>query len=132
MIKLGRDTGSLVNYMLGNYGQTTVPEVGMGVTIFGWSDRHAGTIVELFIHRKRNMMKVQHDHAVRTDKNGFSESQEYEYERNPNGITVYYRQNLEGRWEHVRKAQEWEKGQWIKEGGSLRLGEREEYYDFSF
>lgn len=44
--------GSLNNLMLtGTKGQPT-PEVGMGATQLGWTDRHAYTIVEVINHRR--------------------------------------------------------------------------------
>jgi len=44
MTKLGTDTGSLVNYMYMSGMNRTQPEVGMGATICGWSDRYPATI----------------------------------------------------------------------------------------
>jgi hypothetical protein len=55
----------------------------MGATVLMYSDRHAGTIVE--VCGKRLMWQA--DTASRTDKNGVSDAQSYSYERNPKGET---------------------------------------------
>ena len=47
MIKLGKDTGSLVNYMQANYGSKKVPAVGDGATILGWYDRYPATVIDV-------------------------------------------------------------------------------------
>ena len=59
------------------------PVVGDGVTIHGWSDRTPGTIIQVSASGHR--IVVQEDNAIRLDNNGMSESQEYRYERDPNG-----------------------------------------------
>lgn len=82
MFKLGRDTGSLVNYVQGN-SKSVTPEAGMGATILGWSDRHAATIVSVDKYRGRVRVGIQQDNSVRTDKNGMSESQDYSFTANP-------------------------------------------------
>lgn len=131
MIKLGSDTGSLVNYMYAN-SKSPDPEVGMAATICGWSDRHAATVVDVFKYRGSILVTVQEDKATRIDKNGFSENQEYTYERNPNGRKSTFKLK-EGRWIAVGPdpitCKGWSEGNGY---GSLRLGHREEYYDHSF
>ncbi len=47
--------------------------VGMGATIFGWTDRHAATVTRISASGKS--VFVKRDQAVRTDKNGMSEDQ---------------------------------------------------------
>ena len=129
MIKLGKDTGSLVNYMQGNYGSRTVPAVGDGATILSWSDRHPATVIEVATDRQgRPLVTVQEDNYKRTDKNGFSDMQEYEYSRNLEGSTSTWR--LENNsWVGVYKG---ETGRWKKTHGHIRMGEREKYHDHSF
>jgi hypothetical protein len=131
-MKLGTQTGSVTNhiYSRATKGQPT-PEVGMGVTILSWTDRHAGTIIGVSEYPHPTVW-VRQDKATRTDKNGFSESQTYDYEPNPDGALYRFRFR-NNRWEEIRLNDK--TGRWNKcEGGGmgLRIGEREEYWDPSF
>jgi hypothetical protein len=95
----------------------------MGATVLGWTDRYAGTIVDVGLD---GSFTVQEDKAIRTDKNGMSESQEYEYERNLNGRRFLFRAVRRGK----------AKGQ-LREGGKANgsgvlIGDRRKYHDFSF
>ena len=113
--------GSLNNLMLtGTKGQPT-PEVGMGATELCWTDRHAYTIVEVINHRR---IVVQRDVAVRVDSKGMSDSQDYRFEQNPNAKKVTYTLRKNGRW--IKE------GESLKNGTQIRIGERDEYYDYSF
>lgn len=116
-MKLGKDTGSLTNYMMG-IGGDKIPEIGMGVTELCWSDRYPYTIID--ITKSGKTITIQRDKAIRIDNNGMSEDQEYVYERDPNGIIYKARKNKYGRW------------QTIGDKTRLKIGEREKYYDFSF
>lgn len=109
-------TGSLVNHLMSR-STTIVPEVGMGATLLGWTDRHAATVVRVSASKKT--FWLQQDRAIRTDKNGMSECQEYTFERQPNA--------------QARKVVMTKKG-WREAGGGymVALGVREEYHDFSF
>lgn len=98
----------------------STPTVGMGATILMWSDRYPATIVAV----KDKQITLQEDTATRTDKNGMSESQQYEFKPNPDGriFNATLRKN----------------GTYVLEGGSMRsgtiirIGRRDRYYDFSF
>ena len=73
------------------------------------------------------------DDYKRIDKNGMSESQEYEYKIRPNGGKSFFRKNEKsGFWERVTKNET--TGRWNKSnsGCGIRIGEREKYHDFSF
>lgn len=107
--------GSLVNMMSVGGGQETKPEVGMGATELCWSDRHAYTVIEVSTSGKT--IKVQADRAIRVDNNGMSESQEYKFERDPNGAVYTLRRTKKG---------------WSSKGIRFALGYRSEYHDFSF
>ena len=64
--------------------------IGDGVTINYYSDEKPATIIE--IDTKGKWIKVQEDNAKRIDNNGMSDSQDYEYSRNPNGrIHTFYK-----------------------------------------
>lgn len=120
-MRLGTETGSVINHVMAR-GSEVQPVVGMGATVLGWTDRHAGTIVEV----SAKGFTVQRDHARRTDRNGMSEAQEYAYSPNPRGSLYVFKRVTSGR----------AKGQW-REGGKssgsgVVLDHRESYHDFSF
>lgn len=130
-MKLGSDTGSVMNHLYSRMtkGQPE-PVEGMGVTFLHWTDRSAGTIVSLSNAGKYPLIWVRGDHAKRTDNNGFSECQTYEYTPNPSGKLSMYRFK-NNRWEavEVNKAT----GRVRKtHGPGLRIGDRDAYHDFSF
>lgn len=108
--------GNLNNRLMENIAPA-VPEVGMGATILSFSDRHAATVVEILTPKK---VVIQRDNAKRTDSNGMSESQDYEFTPDPNGakIIITLRKN----------------GRWLEQKGStvVNLGRRSAYHDFSF
>lgn len=104
------------------------PEVGMGATLCLWSDSHAYTITDVIRFKSgKNAGAIkaviaQRDIAKRIDKNGMSESQDYEYTFDPTakGTVFTLRKN----------------GRYLAEGGDggtrLAIGFRREYYDYSF
>lgn len=115
-MKLGTETGSLVNHLMaGTTGPK--PEVGMAATILGWTDRHPATVSRVSASGKT--VWVKRDKATRTDRNGMSESQEYEYERDPAAPERRFYLGKHG-WRERGK------------GAALLLGHREKYHDFSF
>lgn len=111
-------------------GQPT-PTFGMGATILHYSDRDPATIVEVTVLKGITYLEVQEDNAIRTDKNGMSECQDYQFSPNPNGRKYRFRQEKNGMWQYIVYNEE--TGRWNKkQGASLRIGERDKYYDFSF
>ncbi|UTS52150.1 hypothetical protein [Synechococcus phage BUCT-ZZ01] len=131
-MKLGTQTGSLVNhiYSRGVIGQPDAA-VGMGATMLGWTDRYPGTVIEVFKIGKSIALAVQEDDAKRIDKNGMSESQDYEFTPNPKGRVSHFKQKDDGTWVNVYK--DADTNRWKQTGSrGLRLGERDKYYDFSF
>jgi hypothetical protein len=70
-------------------------EVGTGVTFHCGSDCYPYTVVEVKSPRK---IIVQGDNWKRTDKNGISEDQTYEYTPNPNGERRVITLRKNGRW----------------------------------
>ena len=105
--------GSLMNHLMTNSKQIE-PKEGMGATICCWSDRHAATIVKV----TKSQIHVQEDFATRTDSNGMSESQTYDYSPNTNAPVIVFRKT--------------KKGYRSKGGDSLLVGHRQHYYDYSF
>ncbi len=110
-------TVNVISMALSNHLPPT-PEVGMGATRLGYSDRHAHTIIEVSKSGKR--ITVQRDHAVRTDSNGMSDMQTWECTPNPTGATQVLSLRKNGRWAEV--------------GGTTfySIGTRREYYDYGF
>lgn len=98
------------------------PEVGMAATISVGSDSYPATIVEVSSNRKT--IKVQKDDAVRTDTNGFSESQTYEYSRNIFAHKDTFTLRKNGRW--IRKGFD------MNSGTPIWIGHRRKYWDPSF
>lgn len=130
-MKLGSETGSLVNHIQSRatVGQP-VPEVGMGATILGWTDRYPATIVKVEVVKGRTYVIVQKDDAKMISGNYYNPG-EYEYTRNYNAPYQAWRTNKDGLWEgtvyNVRTKR------WIKNrGDGLRIGERDRYNDPSF
>jgi len=120
MSNLTSPTNSLVNNIYAN-SKHPAPEIGMGCTILGWTDRHAATIIEIEKDGKR--IGIRQDIAARVDKNGMSESQDYEYSPG-NGAVRYYTLRKNGRYVH--------EGEALKNGETIAVGFRREYYDFCF
>ena len=90
------------------------PKVGMGATVVMYSDRHAATIIKV----TPCTVTVQRDKAKRTDQNGMSESQSYAYEPDPKGDVTVFRKTKRG-WRGPMNR-------------GLVIGDRDEYYDYSF
>ena len=109
--------GSLINRLTESSKQPE-PRLGDGATILMYTDRKAGTIIE--ISKSGRVITVQRDHAIRTDKNGMSDSQNYRYERDPEGSLYKFSLRKDGSWKEVKGTS----GLWI--------GGRNEYHDFSF
>lgn len=103
-----------------------VPEVGMGATMVLWSDRYAGTITKVYTNRAGEVtaFDYQEDTATRTDKNGMSETQHYEYAPNPEGRTAKVSRRKNGLWVKV--------GESARSGLRFAVGRRERYHDFGF
>jgi len=96
-------------------------KVNDGATLCLWSDRHAGTIIEVSENGKT--LKWQRDFSVRADHNGMSDQQSYTYVRNDSSPVLIFTLRKDGHW--------YQKGQ--KMGTAvLSVGHRSEYYDFSF
>lgn len=107
-------TGSLINRILAAPSPTK-PQVGLGATIGWWSDRTAGTIINVSPSGKTFV--VQEDRARRTDGFGMSDCQSYEYTPNQNGRTFVVKQTKHG---------------WKTAGAAVTVGYRNAYHDYSF
>lgn len=129
-MNLGTQTASLVNHLHSRavIGQPE-PKAGMGATLLHWTDRSAATVIGW--DADKQIITVQDDHARRTDTNGISEQQVYEYTPNPHGPIRHFRRTTTGTWRSVRFNPDSKR--WVfADGLGLRLGEREHYHDFTF
>jgi hypothetical protein len=130
-MKLGSDTGSLVNHIQSRatIGQP-VPEVGMGATILGWTDRYPATIIDVQIIKGRVYVTVQEDHAKMISGDYYNPG-EYEFTRNPAASFQTWRTTENGMWEGTlfnAKTKRWVKNR----GNGLRVGDRDRYNDPHF
>jgi hypothetical protein len=135
-MKLGSETGSLINHLTSRatLGQPE-PELGMGITFLSWTDRHAGTIHDIRTKNGRVFeFDASYDKAVRTDGNGMSESQSYDFTPRPEAPRTTYRRDRSGQWRKMgtKYVGEREVYGFVDKSQSVRLGERDQYHDFSF
>lgn len=131
-MKLGTQTGSVINHLHSRavIGQPE-PVVGMGATMLLWTDRRACTITNVQLVRGKTIVTVQCDRAKVVAGSSHDGSAEYEYGRNPFATEYHFRREDDGHWRQVRINHK--TGRWGKiDGGGLRIGERDEYYDPSF
>lgn len=75
--------GSLNNLIIHGVAYAT-PKVGMGCTILSWTDRIPATIVS--VSKSGKSFEFTYDDYHRTDTNGLSENQTYEYTSRPDGV----------------------------------------------
>lgn len=73
-------------------------KVGQGATYHVGSDRYPYTVIRVLSDRR---VEVQADNYRRTDTNGISESQTYEYTPNPEGRIVVVSRRKNGAWKEV-------------------------------
>lgn len=99
--------------------EAVIPVVGMGATKVSGSDRYPYTIVH--VEDRRNIV-VQADGYRRTDNNGLSEDQEYEYTQNPDAAPILLTLRKSGIWRMIRTAR----------GAYFVIGSRRAYRDPSF
>ena len=100
----------------------------MPATILMWTDREAGTIVE--VNMAKRYIVVQEDKATIVSGHTLG-APEYRYEANTEGSLHYFRKGKDGRWASVYINPETKR--FVKCGSrGLRLGHREKYVDPSF
>jgi hypothetical protein len=129
-MKLGTQTGSLINHIMANASVKDIVLGETGATLLSWSDRHAATVIDIFTKGKFEYIVVQEDTVKRVDANGISESQTYEFTRNADGSTKTFRITDKG-FESVyldNDTNRWKKSS----NGGLMIGRREHFYDYSF
>lgn len=100
------------------YNGTPVAEVGMGVTICYWSDCEPATITK--VSAGGHKITIQEDKSKRIDKNGMSDSQEYEYARDTEGTIHVAYLRLDGTYRLARSKTR------------VSLFGRRKFHDYSF
>lgn len=111
------------------------PEIGMGVTELCYTDRHPFEVIAI-LNDKR--IKVREMTAERTDTNGMSDCQKYNYVPNPDGeVKTLVLRN--GKWRDLVKEYDNDENGRLIEVETRRLGcngwligRAEKYYDYSF
>jgi len=112
------------------------PEVGMGVTELLWSDRDPWEVIEVISEKKIRIRELGYK---RTDNDGISEHQEYEFFQNPDGnvktlvlrngkwrdLKKKYVNNADGKLVSVETRRLGSGSQWL-------IGHAERYFDPSF
>jgi len=121
-MKLGTETGSLMNHLRSN--NPTPPVVGKGATELMWTDRHAYFVNE--VSEDGKMCVIEKARAIRTDDRGMCEAQDYRYERTGHTTELRFKW---GKWRSQGK-DAWNKNKWYPM--NIVFGYMDEYYDFSF
>lgn len=114
-MRLGKETASVVNYVMSGTAGAPEPAVGMGATILMWSDRHAATIVKV----TPCTVTVKRDKARVVKGSAADGTAVYEFTPDPDAEPKVFRKTKKG---------------WRETGGgaALRVGDRDEYHDPSF
>jgi hypothetical protein len=102
--------GNLMN-RIGEHVLSPAPTVGMGATIFMWSDRHAATVIAVSPSGKTVWLT---EDTVTSWENSYGKT----FESNPNGRTFVARLTKNGTWKSA--------------GNGVALGNRAAYRDPSF
>ncbi|MBF0526635.1 MAG: hypothetical protein HQK56_16245 [Deltaproteobacteria bacterium] len=124
-MNIGTETNSVINHCLSS--SNDEPQVGLGCTLLHWTDRSPATIIQIVSDK---IIRIQLDDYKRTDKNGISESQSYEYIRNLQGAIYFFKRQKNGSWKEVYWNPETKR---FRNGSTfLSIGRRERYYDPSF
>jgi hypothetical protein len=95
-------------------------QVGQGVTHHIGSDRYPYTVAEVITPTR---VEIQADDYKRTDSNGLSESQTYEYTQNRSACRIAITLRKNGRWHRVGESMN---------SASYSFGGRSAYQDPSF
>jgi len=125
MLKLGTETGSLINHVMSRMTAGPDPVAGDPATVLHWSDRDPATVVHWYA--KSQVVELRGDKAKCID----FYKQDYEFERSDTGPTYHFKREKNGSWVQVYLNNA--TGRWIKcKGSGLVLGRREKYRDPSF
>ena len=137
MMKLGTETGSLVNHLYSQAPRNEpAPFVGQGATILSWSDRQAATVVavrELAGARWAFEIEVTDDTTRVVSGSMHDGSAVFETTPNPDGPrTLYRKARSTGEWVKGYRNPSTDRFNTTGTRGGLVLGRRDHYYDPSF
>ena len=99
------------------------PVVDMGVTLIIGSDKYVYTIID--VNNSKKQIKIQQDICKRTDSNGQSVDQTYEYYNNPNGKIIILSLRNNSYWKEFGKTSKQDKCRYD-------IGTRSRYSDPNF
>jgi hypothetical protein len=105
------------------------PVVGMGVTVLMWSDRHAGTIVEVVSDKE--IVFTEDDTVADKTKDCQMGHQNWIHTPDPNGPRRVAKMGKDGRW-YVARETPTGRMSISKKCTPLAVGYKEHYYDWSF
>lgn len=132
-MKLGTQTGSLMNHIMSN---TSVHEIipgETGATLLGWTDRHPATVVDLFNKGDYTYIVVQADEWYVESGSMHDGSAKYAYLKNPKGYKSIFRFKTDGSSGFQKVAWNKETNRYNKiSNGGLSVGQRDKYYDPHF
>ena len=127
-MKLGTQTGSLMNHIMSN---TVTSEIAVGTpaTFLSWTDRHPGTVINVFEKGAYTYLEVRHDKVVyHEDRSGNFDIVDGEDQF---FSTFRFKTDNTSGFEKVSKNPETGRYNKLNVGG-LTVGTREYYYDPSF
>lgn len=132
-MKLGTQTGSLVNHIMANRSVREIEVGKTGATLLSWTDRSPATVMEVFEKGAYTYYGIVADEFEVVEGNMFDGSAKYEYKTNPDGYKQYFRAKTDGSSGFQKVMKNEETGRWNKVGdGGLSIGERSKYYDPHF
>ena len=117
--------GSLDNRLEENGTYCGKIEVGTKATIYLWSDRHSYEVIDVKDQKHVTLRRLK---ATRTDGNGMSDFQEYDYKSDPKGETFELKFAY-GKWRRKEVSRSGDVS-WHPE--SISFGVADEHFDFSF
>lgn len=121
-LTLGTQTGSVMNHLMSRAQQE--PQMGDGATILYWSDRAAGTVVQMHGDPKTLFVVVRKDRQWRDERdNWFTEP-------DPDGTLCFFRRQKDDSWKETFIDPL--TGKWRSGGAGLLIGHRNPYHDDSF
>lgn len=124
-MKLGTETGSFFNHLMS--GDTNKPSVERGATVLLWSDRHAYFVNAVTKDGKECV--IERAKAVRSDENGMSDSQNYQYFREVYAEPIHLKFRY-GKWR--RYYTNAYTGKMESQTMNITFNGMYEYYDYSF
>lgn len=132
-MKLGTQTGSLVNHMMSNTSVRDIVPGETGATLLSWTDRHPATVVDVFSKGAYTYYVIQEDSWEIVKGSEQDGSAQYGFTRNPNGYKQIFRAKTDGSSGFQKVTINQDTGRWNKVGsGGLSIGNRERYYDPHF